>query len=398
MSARVLRILQICPRIPYPLHDGRALSIFNITKHLALRGHRVHMATFDIGETPTFDELRQYCELTTLPHDLKNRWQGALLNLPSRVPYNMAKYRAPEMFRKLEEIVVRDQFDVVHVDHVHMAIYGAFLKEKFGVPIVIREHNFEATIMARFAENQKNLVLRAYAHLQYRRLLRYEADMCSRFDRCVMITAEDERRLLSVSPQARTTVIPAGVQLPVLPDRAAETPHNILFLASLDWRPNVEGFLWFYQQILPMVLQQEPKAKVTVVGKGAAPELEQLSHPNVNFVGFAHDLSEYFARAQVCIVPLLTGGGMRLKILEMFAHGKCVVATPVGCEGIAVQDGRELLVAERAETFAQQVLRALQTPGLRASLGANARTLVETRYDWRQIAADFEQVYWEVSK
>lgn len=396
MNTRPLHILQICPRLPYPLYDGRALSIFNITKHLAQRGNKIHLVTFDTEKTAALGELREYCELVTVRHDLSNHWRGALRTLFSRTPYNMSKYRTPAMFHTLQEMFTKNRFDIVHVDHLHMALYGVFLKEKYRLPIVLREHNFEATIMERFALHQKNPFVRTYAKLQYRRLLQYEAELCARFDCCAMITPEDEQRLFKVAPTARTKVIPAGVDIVPLQPETPEQAHSVLFLASLDWQPNVDGFLWFYEQALPILLRENPAITITIVGKGAAPRLAQLSHSNVRFVGFVKELKPYLEAAAVCIVPLLTGSGMRLKILEMFAHGKCVVSTPIGCEGIAVEDERELLIAESAEGFAKKILRALQSSGLRVKLGKQARQLVEERYGWQQIAAAFEQLYFEL--
>jgi glycosyltransferase involved in cell wall biosynthesis len=211
-----------------------------------------------------------------------------------------------------------------------------------------------------------------------------------------MITREDEQRLHALSNQARTTVIPAGVDLPALVNHETEEPKSILFLASLDWLPNVDGFFWFCENVLPIVAREEPGIRVAIVGKGSSPRLQQLEHPNIRFTGFVEDVAPHLHAAQVCIVPLFAGGGMRIKILEMFAHRKCVVSTSVGCEGIAAAHERELLIADEAPEFARSLVRALRDQELRRSLGNNARKLVEREYDWQQIGAAFEKVYHEI--
>jgi glycosyltransferase involved in cell wall biosynthesis len=208
-----------------------------------------------------------------------------------------------------------------------------------------------------------------------------------------MITREDERRIRAMSNRVRTTVIPAGVDIPAITDQVSEEPKSILFLASLDWLPNVDGFFWFYENVLPIVLRETPEILLSIVGKGHSPRLRKLKHPNIQFIGFVEDVAPCIQAAAVCIVPLLAGGGMRIKILEMFAHGKCVVSTAVGCEGLEVENGRELFVADEAAEFARCLLTALRQPHRRAELGNNARKLVETKYDWRQIGAAFEKVY-----
>ncbi len=367
--------------------------MFNPTKYLALRGHQIKMAVFGTEDAASLEELRHYCDLSVVQHNTNSSWHGALMNVISRIPYTVSKYHSEVMFQKLSEMVIHSPIDIVHVDFLHMAVYGIFLKKKYGLPVILREHNIDSIIMERFASNQKNRLLRWYAGLQHKKLLRYEPEICEKFDRCVMITHEDERRLRAMSGQVQTTVIPAGVDIPATTTQATEEPGNILFLASLDWRPNVDGFFWFCEQVLPLVLREEPQIRVSIVGKGPSPRLQRLIHPNIRFIGFVEDVVPYLQAAQACIVPLFAGGGMRIKILEMFAHRKCVVSTAVGCEGIEVENGRELLIADEAPGFARSLIRILRDQALRASLGNNARKLAEVKYAWPQIGAAFENVY-----
>ncbi|MCG3118710.1 MAG: hypothetical protein ALAOOOJD_00964 [bacterium] len=388
-----MKILQICPRIPFPLHDGGAIGIFNITKHLALRGHQITMLAFGKDELAPVEGLREYCDLSIVPHVTATQPLAAIMNVVSRMPYTISKYQAGKMFRQLGEIVAKSVFDIVHVDHLHMASYGVFLKERHGLPIVLRQHNVEAAVMERFIRHQKSAWLRWYAQLQYRKLLRLEPNLCEQFDCCVMITPEDRRRLQKMSPRAHTTVIPAGVDIPRSAGNVSEDPGNILFLASLDWPPNVDGFMWFYENVLPLVQSEEPGVRVSIIGKGQAPRLQRLKHPNIRFIGFVNDVVPYLQAAQICIVPLFAGGGMRIKILEMLAHRKCVVSTSVGCEGIEAANGRELLIADDPTNFAKALLAVLRDPALRLTLGRQARQLVEMKYAWPQIGAAFESVY-----
>lgn len=369
--------------------------MFHITKQMAERGHYIKMIAFGADETASLAGLRRYCELSIVKHSTIRRWLGAVSSVMSKTPYNISKYRADSMFAALRDVVEHSSFDIVHVDHLHMAAYGVFLKERYGLPIVLREHNLETTIMERFALTQKNPLLRGFANLQYRKLRRYEPEIGAKFDRCVMITPQDEQRMRNLSSRVRTTVIPAGFDLRAVTDAVPEKPKSILFLSSLDWRPNIDGFMWFYENVFPQILREEPEAVVTIVGKGHSPRLKQLDHHNLRFVGFVENVVPYLQSAQVCIVPLFTGGGIRIKILEMFAHRKCVVSTSVGCEGIEAENERELLIADDAAGFARSLLQALRNHEMRVLLGSNARKLIEDRYDWSQIGAAFEKVYIE---
>jgi len=390
-----MRILQICPRVPYPLHDGGAIGMFNITKHLALRGHQIHMAAFGKEDSTSLEGLREHCEPTLVKHDTSTRRIDAAANLFSKIPYTISKYHLEAMYRVLSEIVKQAAIEVVHVDLLHMATYGIFLKKNYNLPIILREHNFESTLMERFLRNQTNPALRWYAGNQYRKLRSYEPRIGAQFDRCVMITRDDEQRIRALSNQLQTVVIPAGVDLPDDTD-SREKPGSILFLASLDWPPNVDGFFWFYENVFPHILRAEPEIHLSILGKGDSPRLKQLVHPNIHFIGFVEDVVPYIKSAKICIVPLFAGGGMRIKILEMFAHRKCVVSTSIGSEGIDVQDECELLIADDPVEFAQKLLCAFRDRKLRQFLGNNARKLVENKYAWPQVGAAFEKVYDEV--
>lgn len=351
------------------------------------------MLAFGKDGTAPVEGLREYCDLSIVPHGAANQPLAAILNIVSRTPYTISKYHAGKMYQQLNDVVAGSAFDVVHVDHLHMARYGVFLKKRYGLPIVLRQHNVETAVMQRFARDQKSVWLRWYARLQYRKLQRYEPNLCEQFDCCAMITPEDERRLQTMSPRTRTAVIPAGVDLPSLADDISEEPGNILFLASLDWPPNVDGFLWFYENVLPLVQSEAPAARVSIIGKGRAPRLQPLASPGVRLIGFVDDVAPYLQAAEVCIVPLFAGGGMRIKILEMFAHRKAVVSTSVGCEGLAAANGQDLLIADDPQNFAEAILAVLRQPTFRRSLGAHARTLVEKKYAWPQIGAAFENIY-----
>lgn len=391
-----MKILQVCPRIPFPLHDGGAIAMFNATKHLALRGHQIKVVAFGKDEKAPLADLQQYCKLSIVKHETSNNWFDALVKVGSRTPYTVSKYHTDLMFRRLHEEIASSPVDIVQIEFLHMAAYGVFLKKRYKLPIVLREHNVDSTSMKRFADSQDNPLLQWYALLQYRKLLRYEAAVCSKFDCCVMFTHEDERRLRALSDLARTAVIPAGVDLPADTPRVLEQDKSILFMASLDWTPNVDGFLWFYRHVLPLVLSHEPDAMITIIGKGEAPRLKQLAHPNIQYIGYVAEVAPFLQAAQVCIVPLFAGGGIRMKILEMFAHRKCVVSTSVGCEGIEARSGEELLVSDDPREFARHTLTALQNRDLRMTVGINARKLVEEKYDWRKIGIAFERVYNDV--
>lgn len=390
-----VRILQVAPQVPYPPEDGGKVGIYNITKHLAERGHRITLFGFDRSPGADYSPLRRYCELVPVRHSTRNSALRAALNLFSDIPYNISKYRSRKLLDQLMEFTRDNTVDVVHVDHLHMAEYGVALKRRVGLPIVLREHNVESVIVERFAETAANPLVRSYARRQHGRILRYEAAMAGEFDACCPITPDDAGKLRAMSPRARLTVVPGGVDssyfAPV--DAARVVPGSIVFFGALDWLPNRDAVGWFLDEVFPLVLASVPSAMLTIVGKNAPPDIARRAGPNCVIRGYVDDLREEIQRHAVSIAPFRIGGGMRLKIIESFAMGVPVVSTAIGCEGIEARHGEHLLVGDTPESFAGHLAGLLADPSAGRRLGTNALRLATERYRWERVAEMLEEVY-----
>jgi len=394
-----MRILQIAPQVPYPPEDGGKVGIFNITKHLAARGHVIHLFAFDRAPGTGYGPLEAFCSLHALPHSTRNSPVGAFLNLFSDLPYNISKYRSRDFLGRLSEFLCNEKVDVVHVDHLHMAEYGIALRERFGVPVVLREHNVESVIMERYGTHAGNPFLRRYASLQHARLRAYEARMVGRFDACCPITPDDAARLAEMSPAASIRIVPGGVDescfLPS-PDGAV-VPDSIVFFGALDWIPNRDALSWFLKDIFPLVLERRPGATFHIIGKNPPGDLANIAGERCVVHGYVPDLRPEVQKYAVSIAPYRIGGGMRLKILESFAMGVPVVSTPVGCEGIEALHGEHLLVADGEREFSEHVVALLVDAPRRFALRDAAQNLARRRYRWESVAEAFEQVYREVT-
>jgi len=389
-----LKILQIAPRLPYPPDDGGAIGIYNITKQLARRGHTVRFLT--IGrERELPSPMKEFCSANIAAASTRHSLFKAGLSICSSMPYTVYKYRSAVFRNMLDAELRASSYDILHADHLVMAPYALYAKREYGIPVVLREHNLESTFLERYAQNEARVVLRWFAQHELKKMRAFEPEVCRQFDRCIMITNQDDAALRALSPAVRTTVVPAGVEiLPELEDDSGG--ENILFLASLNWPPNIQGFEWFYEHVLPLVLQSHPSATVTIIGKGGSAKLGTLGHPNIRYVGYVDKIEPYVREATVAIVPLLAGGGMRIKILELFAHGKAVVSTSVGCEGIEVFAGRDLFIADTPAEFARSISAVIQNRDLRRALGQAGKKLVEKKYSWESVGERLETVYREV--
>ncbi len=392
-----MRILQIAPQVPYPLLDGGKIGIFQLTKHLSLRGHEVTLACFQRDPLHDVKELTKYCTLHPVIHSTRNSLFKGALNLLSDIPYNISKYQSDAMRRTLSKLLAGKAYDVVHVDHLHMAEYGIFCRDLAGVPAVLREHNVESTIMERAMAESGNPLVKAYLSLHLRRIQAYEKTWAGKYDVCCVITENDRERLSALGASVRTHVVPGGVDEAMFDELEGmqRIEKSICFFGGMDWLPNQDGVRWFIREIMPHVREQQPAATFHVIGKKTPSEIRQLESDSVHMVGFVDDLKREIGKYDVMVVPLRIGGGMRLKILESFAMRIPVVSTSIGCEGIAAHPEEHLLVADEPREFAHQILRILEDRSLKAGLVRAAYRLADVQYRWSSAAAKLEAAYEE---
>jgi glycosyltransferase involved in cell wall biosynthesis len=267
---------------------------------------------------------------------------------------------------------------------------------------VFDAHNAEYVLQRRVFETDVRQPRRwlgaLYSWLQWRRLRSYEARVCQLADRVLACSAADASALKRLVPGLQVVVVPNGVDISHYePGDVAPAPlrdQALVFTGKMDFRPNVDAVLWFCSQVWPLVRQSEPDAQFYIVGRDPHPRLGPLTGmPGVTLTGFVDDIRPYIAAACVYVVPLLTGGGTRLKVLEAMAMGKALISTRLGCEGIDAQPGRDLVLADEAGEFALQVVALLRDASRREALGRAARTFVERYFDWPIVTAPLEQVY-----
>ncbi len=397
-----MRILQLTPRMPWPLTDGGAIGIYNITKSLSELGHSITLVTYPLDNSTAtreaVSELSKFAKVEIVSKPLPPRWK-VLLRTIFLGAYPIERRMMPEMFALLKSIVELEHFDIVHVDHAHMGKYGLWLKSEFGLPIMLREHNFEALIYERFARTEPNLLKRLVAGIHGRRLKREEIQFLENFDAIAAITNEDALLMRQAAPHANIRVIPAGVDTEYFkPSEHIENPDSILWIGSLAWDPNYDAVRFFLNSIFSLILKTRPDATFDVIG-GESQRVAKLAArfgEKVRLLGQVPDVRDYLARSAVLVVPLRIGGGMRLKLLEFFASGKAVVSTTIGAEGNLAEDGIQVLIRNDPESFAEATVALLDSNSFRQSLQANARALVIKEYSWNRIAEDFISFYEQI--
>lgn len=403
-------VLFLCQVLPYPLDAGPKVRAYYMLRHLSQQ-HAVTLLAFVRPDDPpgAVAHLKEVCAAVhTVPMQrstLRNVRAG-LRGLWSGLPIVIVRDDIETMQTLLAYLMHSVPFDVVHADQLSMAGYGLQAVRTASGPrpaSLLDEHNALYLLVERIAANEPNPLRRRIAQREARALARYEANMGRAYDAMLTVTQEDEVRLLGLYPPGeRATVQPKLATVPICvdPDQTPAVPHQpavhptILHLGTMFWPPNISGVLWFAKEVLPLIWQQVPGARFVVVGKNPPPEVVALSaDPRIEVTGYVADPTPYLAAADVFIVPLHAGGGMRVKILDAWLWGLPVVSTVIGAEGITLRAGENILIATDAAGFAEATLRTLCDPALNQQLRAAGRAWVSATYGWRRVYQAVDAVY-----
>jgi len=392
-SRERLRILILCPYVPYPPEHGGAVRIFNVVKALSVR-HEVHLVSFveHPGELEYVRELERIAASVKLVLRTPDRRRTVLL------PDLEREFRSAEMQRVVEEITDRIDFDIVHCEYLEMARY---------VPRSTRIATGLAEVQVTFVSKRREWEnaargRRLSALGDYAAMLDHELRTMSRFDLVFAMSATEAELLADYCPSLELGIFENGVDTSLCQGftsvRAAPNGQRVLFLGHFRHTPNTEGILFFHREIWPLVQAKVPDARLTIAGPEPPDEVRALASPHVEVLGRVSDLRPLFQSAVVSVAPILTASGTRIKILDSFARGTPVVATTVGAEGLDVTDGVHLLLADDAEDFAAGTASLLTDPALGGALATAAAQLVCDRYGWDAIARRVEAKYRSVLK
>ncbi|OQA20032.1 MAG: GDP-mannose-dependent alpha-(1-2)-phosphatidylinositol mannosyltransferase [Chloroflexi bacterium ADurb.Bin360] len=397
-----MRILFLSTWFPYPPDNGSKIRVYHLLRALAQR-HEVTLLSFawNTAQPQAASELRswfrdvQVMSLNPYEHNRASKLR-TFFSLRPVVSRPIAA-----MTEKAHAILANQSFDSVIASTEMMAAYA--FQAPPGTVRILEEHNAMTRLMRERYDEQPRPLERLRCWLSWQKSRTYEARLFRRFDVITMVSEQDREACLSDLPgfHGRVAVIPNGVDCAHhRPGLAEVQPHTLIYNGALTYSANYDAMRYFLAEIYPRIQQELPDVSLSITGSTRGVDLSALPlDASVHLTGYVEDIRLPVAASAVCAVPLRQGGGTRLKILEAMALGTPVVATSKGAEGLAVVDGEHLLLADDPAAFAAATLRLLREPALRARLATNARRLVEERYDWSRIGAQFvelvENVYHE---
>lgn len=392
-----MRILWVKANKILPMHSGGDIRSFNILRNLARQEQVIFFSYYDGSEDREYAaELEKQlpgsvcvCTGKQAESGWARRWDY-LLRLPNSAPYAVSRFSSSVVQKRLQGCIAEQKPDVVICDFLDAAIN---FPDSLPVPAVLFQHNVESEIWRRHASNESGQLMKLVYGMEHRKMLRYERAAVRRF-RHVIAVSDHDRKLMSawVEPE-RITVVPTGVDIEQFGGSGAmdEEQQLVIFVGAMDWEPNVDGAKYFCEEVWPRVLAKVSQARFRIVGRNPDRRVQSLACDSVEVTGRVPSVVDHLRQAAVVVVPLRVGGGTRLKIYEAMAAGKAVVSTSVGAEGLDVHHGRDVLLADTPEMFADSIINLLQDAGMRHQFGRAAAELARS-YGWPMIASKFGDV------
>lgn len=397
-----MRILQLSNKVPYPPSDGGAIAVLSLAIGLADLGHEIisfSMATekhnFNVEDIPS--EFSDKINFLSVPVSAKITPKGLLQNyLFSSKPYTATRFIVEDYSLKLIEILSQNEFDIIQLEGLYLAPYIDLLKRHSKAKIVMRAHNLEFEIWQRVKENTKNPLKKLYLKNLTRKLRKFELSYLANYDLLLPITDRDGKQYKALGFKNDIYTLVTGIDASRYQSDLSACNHPTIFhLGSLDWEPNLEGLRWFLANIWPKITKKHPKIKFHIAGRNASESNINYykSIKNVIFDGEVENANDYINSKAIMIVPLLSGSGMRIKILEGLALSKAIVTTEVGIEGIHALDQTEVMIAKDQDEFISKLFQLIENKSLFEKISKNAKAFISREFDNEQIVKKLVEKY-----
>lgn len=397
-----MKVLFVSNKFPYPPKDGGTIATFQHVWGLATNGADVTVLSINTK--------KHYCDISAIPPEVSSRINckavymdttlsafHALKNLLfSKLPYNAVRFITYEFEKALVEVLQEQPFDIIQLEGLYLCPYIPIIRSHSKALISYRAHNIEHEIWQRNLSREKNHLKKRYLKILASRLLDFEKSFVNQYDLLVPITARDGQTFAEWGNTRPVHVSPTGISPRNYEPLPQKTVYPTVFhLGALDWFPNQEGLLWFLRTVWRYLSKDFPEVRFCIAGRNAPEWLisEFKKFRNIEFLGEVEDAHAFLNAHAIMVVPLLSGGGMRIKIVEGMALQKTIVSTPVGAEGIQVSHGKEMLIASNPEEFGACLEKLLTNKDLYDEIGQNALKFVRSNFDSDQLTKNLFDFY-----
>jgi glycosyltransferase involved in cell wall biosynthesis len=395
-----MKILQVTNKVPYPVIDGGAIACMNLARGFSLLGHKVTILAMNT--------IKHHITLTEIPDSVKELAKFKLVNVPasispvsallnlffSKKPYNATRFISKTFATELQTVLLENDFDIIQLEGLYVCPYIRLIRKKSKAKIVYRAHNIEHEIWSRTAVMAHGLE-KWYLKNLSKRIKSFEVHTLNKYDLLVPITGRDGAILNKLGNTKPVHVSQTGIDSSVLIPNSKNLKHPTLFhIGSLEWSPNQEGLIWFFDNCWDLIREKYPDLQFFVAGRNAPPWLQKmLNLPNVIFKGEVPDAYEFMNSKSIMVVPLFSGSGMRIKIIEGMALGKPIVTTVVGTEGISTTSDENIVITEDANGFVQAISNLIENREYFDKISKNAIEYIHENFDNLSSAGSLIEFY-----
>ncbi|KQC00485.1 glycosyltransferase family 4 protein [Pedobacter sp. Hv1] len=394
-----MKALILTNRVPFPPNSGYPIVVYNTIKGLLKLGVEVtlfsintskHWVDVDDIYDPIFEQINFY----SYNIDTEVNIWGAFFNIFSNQSYNVSRFYDDEAAKLLENVLREQEFDIIQFEGLFVVPYLDVVKEHSKAKLIYRAHNIEFDVWERLAAGEQFRPRRKYLEFLSRRLKVYETEQINRFHQVFAISNPDRQNILKMGCQTRLDVFPVAIDFEKYHVDEKKTSFPTLFhLGAMDWRPNKEGLEWFLDEVWPDIETLSSELRFYIAGKNMQKQFFDYDSDNLIVEGEIFDAVEFMNSKAIMIVPLLSGSGMRVKIIEGMAMQKCIIATTMAAEGISCKHGKDIMIADTPDEFYRAILQCITQPNKWREIGHHARKTVERDHEINANAKRMLDIY-----
>jgi polysaccharide biosynthesis protein PslH len=391
-----MNILQLCNKSPLPPKEGGSIAMFHLAKALISNGHNVDVLAVTTPKyCPDHKDIEKYLEQSYTWEqgfvDTKVTIAGALKALFSSGAYHVSRFDNHDFRKQLIRKLSQKKYDVVIFETLYMSPYLQDVKQHSDAICVLRSHNIEHQIWQRVAANESNVLKKIYLRHLASRLEQYEKNNVGLYDAIACISEAEQIYYRVIAPGCNALLVPFGMDLTDSVS-SASSGNGFYHIGAMDWMPNIEGIQWLLKEVVPLLHNEEQSPVIALAGRNMPQWLLDNTDDCIEIVGEVDDAAEFVASKSVLVVPLLSGSGIRIKIIEAMAAGKTVVSTSIGAEGIRVTNGEDIVIADTPQSFARAIMRVFKNPQTQKEIGEKAAQLIKDQHSYATAYIAFMKV------
>jgi polysaccharide biosynthesis protein PslH len=380
------KILFLTPHFPFPPKDGFRGRVFNLIKNLSRYYDITVLSFITKKEEKYLNDLKLYAEVFTVDREdgIIAKTKNFGLSFVSKKPH-LALTDYSKVFDNKLKIILKDGFNYVFFEGLQTSQYVDSVKESIKI---LDLHNPEHIILKNLYDNEKNAAKKSFMKTQLDKVKEYELSQVKKFDKVFTVSKKDAYHV-GMANFYNNFLVPNGCNIH---DIEFIFKQNLLYVGSMDYKPNEEGVLWFLNEIFPHIRERFPSIVFYIIGRNPSDKIKIFESENVKVLGYVDDIVPYYNRASIFVAPLITAGGQQTKILNAMSFKKCVVSTTVGANLLGLEDNKNISLADDSQGFANKILGLLNNPQITRDIAEKGYELAAKEYDWKEIAKDIETI------